>query len=543
MPAAKPDAAPAKPAVPAKPAAKLDAAPVKPSAKPGAAEGAPAVRPLVSDLVGERAKGAGAGRGGGLGASGGGGGGGAPLTGSAARTGAVAPAGKAEEEFGPDGTRAMPVPLPPEAAPLKLLAELTNTPPPRQTLVRTIARRFKIWTPLVVLLAIVFVIVQAVRPLPSPSLKLTAASSFTFGGTPLPQSMPWPAEGQSVAEVEGLGSLGVHGAQTPVPIASVTKVMTAYVILRDHPLTGDETGPTLTVDAQAAAEAGNSDQSTAHVQQGQKYTERQMLTLLLVPSGNNIARLLARWDAGTQEAFVAKMRQAAASLGMTSTTYTGASGIESTTKSTAVDQLKLARVVMQNSVFRSVVAQPNVTLPGVGRIFNNNNDLTNPGVIGIKTGSSTPAGGALMWAARKRVAGKQQLIIGVVLQQRGGGGVPDAMLQVALHRAQDLINSVQGGLTSATIVKKGEVVGLVDDGLGGKTPVVAGKDLSAVGWPGMRTGLTLTVGNGGLPHNAKAGTQVGTLSFGTGSARTTVPVVLQTDLKEPSFGKKLIRLG
>ena len=268
-----------------------------------------------------------------------------------------------------------------------------------------------------------------------------------------------------------------------------------------------------------------------------------MLTLLLVPSGNNIARLLARWDAGTQEAFVAKMRQAAASLGMTSTTYTGASGIESTTKSTAVDQLKLARVVMKNSVFRSVVAQPNVTLPGVGRIFNNNNDLANPGVIGIKTGSSTPAGGALMWAARKHIGGKQQLVIGVVLQQRGSGGTPDDMLGVALHRAQDLINSVQGGLTSATIVKKGEVVGLVDDGLGGKTPVVAGKDLSAVGWPGMRTGLTLTVGNGGLPHNAKAGTQVGTLSFGTGSARTTVPVVLQSDLKEPSFGKKLIRLG
>nr|WP_223187551.1 D-alanyl-D-alanine carboxypeptidase [Streptomyces sp. CBMA29] len=354
--------------------------------------------------------------------------------------------------------------------------------------------------------------------------------------------MPWPSQGQSVAEVEGLGSLGVHGAQTPVPIASVTKVMTAYLILRDHPLTGQQTGPTIPVDAQAADEASSSDESTAQVKKGQRFTERQMLQLLLIPSGNNIARLLARWDSGTQEAFVTKMTKAAADLGMTNTTYTGASGFEETTRSTAVDQLKLAREVMKNDVFRSVVAQPNIDIPGVGTIYNNNNDLVNVGVIGIKTGSSTPAGGALMWAANKKVDGKEQLILGVVLQQRGGTTVYDS-LQAALVNSQKLISSVQGGLTSSTIVKKGEVVGYVDDGLGGHTPVVASKDLKAVGWPGLRTTLSLTPLKDGLPHTAKSGAEVGTIGFGTGSARTTVPVVLGSDLSEPSFGTKLTRVG
>lgn len=444
---------------------------------------------------------------------------------------------------GPEGTRAMAVPLPPEPeVPLKLLAELTNTPPPKQTVLRTVGRRFKIWTPLVLLLAVVFCVVQALRPLPSPSMSLTAAPSYTFAGAPLPASMPWPAQGQSVAEVEGLGSLGVHGAQTPVPIASVTKVMTAYLILRDHPLTGKNNGPVITVDAQAAGESASTDESTAKVKEGQKFTERQMLQLLLIPSGNNIARLLARWDSGSQEAFVAKMTKAAADLDMTRTTYTGASGFESTTKSTAVDQLKLARQVMKNDVFRAVVAQPNIDIPGVGTIYNNNNDLVHAGVVGIKTGSSTPAGGALMWAAKKKAGGREQLILGVVLQQRGGTTVYDS-LQAALVNSQKLIDSVQGGLTSVTIVKKGQVVGRIDDGLGGTTPVVAGKDLTAVGWAGMRTDLTLTAGAGGLPHNAKAGTRVGTVGFGSGQARTTVPVVLQSDLKEPSFGKKLTRTG
>ncbi|WP_245791119.1 D-alanyl-D-alanine carboxypeptidase family protein [Actinacidiphila rubida] len=449
--------------------------------------------------------------------------------------------GKAES-LGPQGTRTMPVPPKPDKDPMKLLAELTNTPPPRQTALRTVARRFKIWTPLAVLLVLAFVLVQALRPLPSPSLVSTVAATYRFGGTPLPQSMPWPTQGQSVVEVEGLGSLGVHGAQTPVPIASVTKVMTAFVILRDHPLSGKQNGPVIPVDAQAAQESGSTEESTAKVKLGQKFTERQMLQLLLIPSGNNIARLLARWDAGTQEAFVAKMQNTATSLGMTRTTYTGASGFESTTQSTAVDQLKLAREVMKNDVFRSVVALPNVDIPGVGTIYNNNNDLVNLGVVGVKTGSSTPAGGALMWAAHKTVEGKQQLVLGVVLQQRGGVTVSDS-LNVALQRSQALINSVQGGMTSATIVKKGEVVGEVDDGLGGRTPVVAASDLKAIGWPGMTAGLTLTAEDGGLPHDAKAGTQVGTIGFGTGTARTTVPVVLQTDLHAPSFGKKLTRLG
>lgn len=443
--------------------------------------------------------------------------------------------------LGPEGTRGMPVP-PTPGAPLKLLAELTNTPPPRQTAIRSGVRRFKIWTPLAVLLALVFVLVQVLRPLPSPELDLTAASTYTFDGTPLPQSMPWPAQGQSAAEVEGIGSLGVHGKQTPVPIASVTKVMTAYLILRDHPLHGKENGPLITVDAEAANESGSADESTAPVREGQKFTERQMLQLLLIPSGNNIARLLARWDSGTQKAFVTKMTKAAAELGMTNTTYTGASGFEPSTKSTAADQLKLAAQVMKNDAFRSVVALPNVEIPGVGTIYNTNNDLVNSGVIGIKTGSSTPAGGALMWAAQKKVKGKEQLILGVTLQQRGGTTVYDS-LTLALTNSQKLMSAAQKGLDSATIVRKGQVVGEVDDGLGGTTPVVAAKDLTAIGWSGMSSRVTLTALAGGLPHSAKAGTRVGTLSFGTGTARTSVPAVLQSDLSEPSFAKRLARIG
>ncbi|MFI9104626.1 D-alanyl-D-alanine carboxypeptidase [Streptomyces fildesensis] len=447
-----------------------------------------------------------------------------------------------EPESGPQGTRQMPFPLPPAPAqPLKLLAELTNTPPPPDTKLRTVVRRFKIWTPLVVLLLIAIAVAQSLRPLPAPALTLSMEPSYTFQGGPL--SLPWPVMGQSVVEVEGVGGMGVRGAQTPVPIASVTKVMTAYVILRDHPLKGSETGPKIKIDQTAADEAASVDESRVQVTLGQEFTERQMLELLLIPSGNNIARALARWDSGTQEAFVVKMQKAAADLGMKNTTYTGASGFEETTKSTAVDQLMLARTVMKDEVFRSVVAMEHADIPGVPTIYNNNGLLTHtPGVIGIKTGSSTPAAGALMWAAQKTIDGKPRLILGVVLQQRKGS-TPNDMLKYALSTSDTLVRGARAALASAVVVKKGEVVGYVDDGLGGKTPVVATKDLTAVGWSGLKSDLKLAAGTAGVPHSAKAGTEVGTLSLGSGTGETKVPVALQSDLAEPSFGDKLIRLG
>ncbi|WP_078621198.1 D-alanyl-D-alanine carboxypeptidase family protein [Streptomyces aurantiacus] len=261
------------------------------------------------------------------------------------------------------------------------------------------------------------------------------------------RSLPWPREGQTSVLVEGLGArgeLGTKGTQTPVPIASVTKVMTAYVILRAHPLRAGESGPDITVDQQAAAESVSSVESSVPVREGQRLSERRLLELLLIPSGNNIARLLARWDAGSQEAFAKKMNRAARALGMRRTTYTSASGLAPTTTSTSADQLKLARQVMRDEVFRSIVAMPSTTAPDrPGRISNSNALLGTAGVIGVKTGSSTPAGGNLMWAATAPDgSGRDRLVLGVVLRQAAGTS-PQQGLQAAFAHSSALIKGVR----------------------------------------------------------------------------------------------------
>ncbi|MFI2348456.1 serine hydrolase [Streptomyces sp. NPDC019443] len=467
-----------------------------------------------------------------------------PLRAEAVRTPAPAPA-RPEESAPPvsltEAERTKQQPMPP-LPPLDLLAELTNTPPPPQTPVRTVVRRIKIWTPLVVLLLIIFAIAQAFRPLPAPELALSTEPTFTFKGGRF--ALPWPDEGQGAVEVEGVGSLGTYGAQKPAPIASIAKTMTAYVILKDHPIKGAEVGPKITVDQQAEDESKLGDESTAQISKGQQFTERQMLQLLMIPSGNNAARLLARWDAKSEAEFVKKMNDAAKELGMTNSTYTDPSGLKATTVSTPQDQLKLAKAVMQNDVFREIVNTTFTTIPGIDGNIRNNNDraLLKEGVGGIKTGSSTPAGGNLLWSANALVDGKMRRIVGITMGVQKAAILNDK-LELAITHSIKVIEAAQDGVTSATVIKKGEVVGYVDDGLGGRTPVVATKELKAVGWAGLKVEIELADGGRTVPHSAKAGTVVGQVSVGTGTGRVSAPVALQQDLAEPGLGDKLTRIG
>ncbi|MBD0689592.1 D-alanyl-D-alanine carboxypeptidase [Streptomyces sp. CBMA123] len=432
-----------------------------------------------------------------------------------------------------------PEPLPsPEntAEAMEVLATLNARP---VSPLRRVLKRVTIWTVFLAVVLGAVVVAQLLRPLPDPKLRMTTAGSFSFAGDQL--DLAWPAKGQSAAEVVGVGTLGSSGQETPAPIASVTKVMNAYLVLQKYPLKKGESGPKITVDKQAAQESGNSDESRVTLTEGQVLTEYQALELLMLPSANNVARLLARYHSGSEEAFVKLMNDTAAKLGMTNTSYADPAGFSADTKSTAKDQLKLAEQVMQDDIFRQIVSTPETTFNNV-KILNTNN-LINPktGVIGVKTGSSTPAGGCLMWAAYKDIGGTKRLILGVTLGQQATSSAPgDGILPTVLKVSGKQIQAAQNGLTGQTVVKKGDVVGSVDDGLGGKVPVVATSDLVVPGFPGV-TG-TISLDPSALQHNEKAGKEVGTLRVGAGDAKTEVRVALQNDLNPPSIQSRLLRL-
>ena len=202
----------------------------------------------------------------------------------------------------------------------------------------------------------------------------------------------WPAEGQAAFIKTGESRVQAGPNQHPAAIASVAKVMTAYLVLRDHPLRLGEDGPTITLTDADVADTDRrrgQEESVVSIAAGEQLTEREALQALLLPSANNIAAVLARWDAGSEERFVARMNAAARSLGMTHTRYTDPSGYDDATVSTAADQVRLVDRAMRLPVFASIVATPSATLPVAGTVHNTNTLLGHDGFVGVKTGSTT----------------------------------------------------------------------------------------------------------------------------------------------------------
>lgn len=271
---------------------------------------------------------------------------------------------------------------------------------------------------------------------PLPRIGALAALILLASGSPalagaLGQRLAWPAAGEAAVEVEGIGRLSVYGGSQPVPIASVAKIMTAYLTLRRDPLRQGRDGFTLTVTAADVAEEQQRaalGESVLPVRAGERLSERQALQALMLPSANNVAEMLAAHEAPTVEAFVARMNATARLLGMTGTTYTDPSGYSASTVSTAADQLRLAAAAMRRPAFAQIADESSAVLPVAGDVANYNQLVGHDGYVGIKTGSDGAAGGCLVFAKRVVVGGRRLTVLGDVLGQREGSLIPAALL-------------------------------------------------------------------------------------------------------------------
>jgi D-alanyl-D-alanine carboxypeptidase (penicillin-binding protein 5/6) len=345
----------------------------------------------------------------------------------------------------------------------------------------------------------------------------------------------WPSEGEATVAVEGVGSLGSTGGQKPVPIASVAKVMTAYLTLKQFPLAPGAEGFRVRITRAEENEEHERvalDQSTVAVRAGETLSERQLLEALMLPSANNIAALLAVKDAGSIDAFVKKMNQTANELGMSQTTYTDPSGFEESTVSTASDQVKLARMAMQDPTFAQIVAKPSAVLPVVGRVLNYNELVGHDGYVGIKTGSDSAAGGCLLFAKRMTVGGKTFTVLGAIFGQHDG-----ELVSAALAGADTLADSVAANVKDRVVVPAGTKVMTLENADGDTVAVKTQRALREVGWPGMKTTVHLSIGP--ARRSAKQGERWGTLMVHGASGVERTPVVAAGSLGEPSLSWRL----
>lgn len=376
------------------------------------------------------------------------------------------------------------------------------------------------------------------RPLPAPAL---AASWLTAARQPGGTGFAWPDARSSAIAVDGITGTWASPGQKAVPIASVTKIMTAYLVLHDHPLAGDEPGPSITV-TQADADDYSADvahgDSAAPVAAGEKLTERQALEALLLPSADNIAMLLARWDAGSVTAFVAKMNAQAKALHMTATRYTDPSGLAAATVSTASDQLILVRAAMAVPAFAAIVALRSATIPVAGTIDNYNRQVGTDGIIGVKTGSDTAAQGCWAFAVKRAVAGQQRVIYGVVLGVQGSS--LDDMVPRAVAAATTLADAVPSVIKPLTVLPAGTVVGHIKVPWSSRlVPVRTSRALSGLAVGGTRVSVTASLT--APPGAFGSGQQVGTVSAVGLTGASSVPVVTAAASGTPSLAWKLTR--
>ncbi|HEU5331760.1 MAG TPA: hypothetical protein VFU73_03325 [Actinocrinis sp.] len=346
-------------------------------------------------------------------------------------------------------------------------------------------RRLVLWTgPVVLAVALGGIGAYVASPAWAERVVQVVPTTFVFPGAA--PALPWPAAGQAALSVAGVGELGSSGAVgTPVPIASVAKVMTAYQILTDHPIGAGQDGPTITVthdEAAAYAHQVAVNESVVPVTDGEKLTERQALQALMLASAGNVAAIAARWDAGSVDAFLARVGATAAHLGMTHSTYTDPSGLDRGTVSTAPDQLLLARAAMSLPAFAAIVGEKNAVIPVAGAIRNFNTLLGQDGVVGVKTGSTLAAGGCLMFAADVPLGTTTQHLYGIVL---GQPGTSSTILPHALTAAQRLVTAARSALGTATVAQGGRRVAVVRKKLHNDRILAPAKDVQVIGWPGL----------------------------------------------------------
>jgi D-alanyl-D-alanine carboxypeptidase (penicillin-binding protein 5/6) len=374
------------------------------------------------------------------------------------------------------------------------------------------------------------------RPIPAVAATGAPPASLRVGGSP--PAMPWPSRGSAAVGVKNLGFIASSGNEQAIPAASVTKVMTALVVLEDKPLVKGDQGPTITLtDADVLSyQADLADkQSVEVVRAGEQLTELQALQGMLIPSANNFAETLARWDAGSIDAFVAKMNARAAALHLTHTKFVDTSGANAGSVSTPSDLISLGMTAMKQEVFAQVVGMGQAQLPVAGIVYNVDGVLGQSGIIGIKTGSGLNTGANFLFAATIAVDGIPITVFGCVMGQ--------PTLADTFASARTLISSMQSALHVRRVISRNQTIATYVTPWGGQSDLISSVDVELVEWPGMVLRQRLDAHAIIVDQPLPAGTAEGTEHIVLGDYDLDVPLVTANSLYPPGRLWRLTRLS
>lgn len=370
-------------------------------------------------------------------------------------------------------------------------------------------------------------------PLPSP----TVTWRTPVVETPSAARIAMPDTGSMAISVAGADAyLGAEaagiwqssGSQDPQPIASISKIITALVVLDAFPLAdASDPGPTITF---SKADHDLYDQyyvrgaTIVTMPTGSSMSLHDALATMLVPSASNYADAVATWAFGSTSGYRSAARAWLAEHGLTGTTIVEPTGLNADNVSTPADLIEIGKLAAANPTIAALAGSAWVNIPERGVLTNTNDLLGTSGITGLKTGNLGYGTFALLYTATVPVGTDQPLsIVGVRLGGATRTSVADDVV--------DLLTSIREGFRTTILIERGDDVGEVTTAWGSSARVVAAADASVLTWSD-----TPIVGafDAAPQQDFADGATLGTMTWTAGPASASVDLLLDGEIQPPT---------
>lgn len=374
-----------------------------------------------------------------------------------------------------------------------------------------------------ILVALIYLVTVLLWKIPP----ITASSNFEIATPNNNNSVLTPTGGSYSANIKGIGVVASNNPDLARPIASISKVITALVVLNAKPINNDSAGPMITLTTQDNDFYNHYialNGSVAPAPLGLNITEHDALTAMLLPSANNYADTLVNWAFGSQENYTKQANQFLRKNNLTNTQVADASGFSPNTKSSANDLLKLGQIILDNPILSKIAATKSTTINGLGELKNTNFLLNSPGVIGIKTGNTDEAKKCLLFAGKFNINNQDITIIGTILGQ-------DTHKELFVD-SQNLLDSVRQGISVTSAVKKDQKIATYKTPWGKTTNILASDDISVVAWQNLKPKFNLDI----KPYISNTDNpNVGSLTIDSADQKLSTNLKLSDKISGPSY--------
>ncbi|WP_439593379.1 D-alanyl-D-alanine carboxypeptidase family protein [Microbacterium sp.] len=376
-------------------------------------------------------------------------------------------------------------------------------------------------------------------PLPAPEVSTSTPADRALGAA----AIPLPVDGATAVSVSGadeyLGESAsgiwlTSGTSEPRPIASITKIVAALVILDAHPLADGDNGPTLVFDK---ADHDLYDKyyvmgaTIAPMPTGTSMPLRTALAAMIVPSACNYAEAVAKWAFGSQSGFARAARDWLAAHGLTGTTIVEPTGVSRENTSTPGDLIAIGKLAAADPVIARIAASP--TVAQLGGMPTTNSLLGTAGITGLKTGNLGEGSYNFLYTATVDVGIDAPLhVTGVTLGGWSRSSVNEGVLGV--------LGGIRAGFQRLPVASDGDEVGTFTTPWGSSARMVVGESAAILVWSDTVATATMTTTT---PKEYADGEVIGEITWTAGPNTVRVPVVIEGSIEPPTEWWRLTHPG